>query len=443
MKYQEAREYLQECSNYGSILGLDNIKYVLEELNNPQEQLSFVHISGTNGKGSSVTFISNILKKAKYKVGVYTSPAVMDYFERFQINGIQMGKVLFGKYIEIVKNAADLVFEKYKLRATVFEIETAVAFLYFLEKKCDIVILETGMGGSLDATNIVKHTLVSGITSIGMDHMDYLGQSLTEIAKVKTGIIKEGGSVVYYPQQTVVEEIIKNECKNKNIKKIYTFQEHEIQIKKSEIGKQVFSFRSYKNIGISMNGLFQIKNAVFSLCVIEALIEKGYQITSNHMKEGFMEATWAGRFEVVSKNPYFIIDGAHNEMGALALKESLIKYFKERRKIFIIGMYKDKEYEKVIQSMAELASHIIAITPTKESRSLAGVDLARTILPYNTNVTVADNLLEGVELATLLSDKESVIVAFGSLSYLGECKKIVQERKVNFKDNHGLKVLHT
>lgn len=439
MNYREATEYIEELQQYGSVLGLDSMRELCSRLGNPQDELRFVHIAGTNGKGSVLAYVSTILKEAGYRVGRYLSPTITDYRERFQIDGRFITQSGLCKYLEQVKEAAEAMVAEGKPHPTPFEVETAVAFLYFLDKKCDIVVLETGLGGALDATNVVKTTVAAVFASISMDHMAILGDTLEKIALVKAGIMKDRCYVVTARQDPAVAKILKQAALLRKCK-LYTADAERAKQVYYGVTKQRFTYAGYKNLEISMLGKFQIENAVVAVETIQVLAKAGFPVKEEALRRGLLLTSWPGRFSVIGKKPLFIADGAHNEDASRRLAESLQFYFAEKKMIFILGMLKDKEYEKVINNTCNMAEHIITVTPPIRERAMPAYELAQAVRECNGNVTVADSVPEAVEIAYLLvsREKDAVIVAFGSLSYLGELMKVVEHRDTIRRDDHGI-----
>ena len=438
MNYREAMEYIEQLKPLGSVMGLESIRSLCRRLGNPQNRLKFVHIAGTNGKGSVLSYISTVLQAAGYKVGRYISPAVLDYRERFQGDGRMITQSGLCKYLEPVRKAAQEMVEAGETHPTLFEVETAAAFLYFLDKGCDIVVLETGLGGSLDATNVIDTTVAAVFTSISMDHMEILGESLEQIALAKAGIIKNKCYVISAKQQTEVMKVLRQAAAFRRAK-FFTADAAKAKHVKSGVTKQHFSYDKYKNLEISMLGQFQIENAVVAVETITMLGRCGFPVPEEKLREGMMQAKWPGRFQVIGKKPFFIADGAHNEDAARKLVESIRFYYPDRKIIFIMGMLRDKEYDKVIRITFALAKHIITVTPPIRERALSAYELAQAAGEYHDSVTVADSVQEAVEIAYLLAgeDKDTVIIAFGSLSYLGELMNIVEHRDTIRRDSHG------
>ena len=436
MKYEEAMEYIEVCNTLGSILGLESMERLMEALQNPQKELTFIHVAGTNGKGSVSSFIANVLKNAGYRVGRYISPTIFTYRERFQINDKMISKKELGELMEQLKEACDQVVADGHPHPTSFEIETALSFLYFVKKECDVVVLETGMGGRLDATNIIPSPKLCVLTSISMDHMQFLGDSLTEIATEKCGIIKDRTMVISTKQAGEVSEVIKKTCVLKDAVLIESEPQKATKVKQS-LEKQSFSYDGLK-YEISLSGSYQIENAVLAVEVVKWLSQNGYEkITDQKIAKGLQTTVWKGRFSVIARKPYFIVDGAHNVAAAEKLAESIRFYFTNRKIVYIMGMFRDKEYEKVIRITAPLATQIITVAAPGNPRALPALDLAVAVREVNPHVTNADSLEEAVEMSYLFADKDAVIIAFGSLAFLGQLITIVEGNQTVRSDTHG------
>lgn len=428
MNYKQAREYIEETGQYGSVLGLENMHNLLAELGNPEKKLKFIHIAGTNGKGSTLAYISTILKCSGYKVGRYISPTIFKYRERIQVDGAYIEKELFAQLMTIVKNVIDQMILDGKNHPTAFEIETALAFLYFLEKQCDIIVLETGLGGTLDATNVIDTTICSVITTISMDHMQFLGNTLSEIATQKAGIIKPGCLVVSAVQNEEAKNVIIDTARENNCN-LYFMDPCELS--QIEYSYQVQSF-IYKNerYTISLAGNFQIENAALALKVIECLNQHGWNISQQSIHNGLEKTKWIGRFTQIHSKPIFIVDGAHNEDAAKQLRQSIQLYFKERRIIFIMGVFADKDYKKIIELTVPLSSEVITVETPNNPRALPAETLAAEVALYNVTAIPSKNLKEAVEMSFSLAGEDDVIIAFGSLSYLGDMIELVHNKFV-------------
>ncbi len=428
MNYQQAMDYIEKCAGYGIVPGLDSIKELLNRLGNPQKDLKCIHIAGTNGKGSVLALLTSVLTAAGYRVGAYVSPTIFEYRERFQVQKKWISKAKVARLMEQVAAEADAMAEEGLAHPTPFEIETAMSFLLFREKNCDLAVLETGMGGALDATNVIEKPLVCVLTPISMDHMVFLGDTLEEIARQKAGIIKPGSTVVLAPQSKAAKRVIEERAKGCAVRELRWVKGEEIKEERSGLKGQKFSYGNNRNIEISLLGRYQLENAALVLEVIEALEALGYPVPLKALREGMVQALWPGRFQILKTKPIFLVDGAHNEAGAIRLKESLEFYFTNKRIIYIMGMFKDKECDKVIAHTHSLAEHIITVAVKGNARALPALELAAAAARVHPKVTAADSIEEAVELAYLLADKDTVIAAFGSLAYLGDCIRAVEER---------------
>lgn len=437
MSYQETMDYIDSLQVYGSIPGLASIAGLCEKLGNPQNGLTFVHIAGTNGKGSVLSFISTVLKEGGYRVGRYISPTISDYRERIQVNGKMISKKALCSLTGQVKEACEALVAEGKPHPTPFEVETAMAFLYFKEKNCSIVVLETGLGGELDATNIIRNTAVAVITSVSYDHMGILGNSLREIASAKAGILKPGCLAVTLRQPEEVLSVLREKSRELEIP-FRVADAGMITGVKSSLEKQRFSYtierqekgkeRVFKNMEITMAGRYQLSNAVLALEALCLLSQKGFPVTENALRRGMKEAVWEGRFQVLQKKPLFLVDGAHNRDGAAKLADSVRFYFTNKRIIYIMGILRDKEQEEIIRSTCSLAEHILTV-PTSGPRGLSSYELACEVSRFHPHVTALDSVEEAAELSLLMAGKDTVIIAFGSLSYLGKIMKYLKDKQ--------------
>ena len=439
MTYKQAYEYIEECNKLGSVPGLDSIRELCSRLGDPQDELEFIHIAGTNGKGSTLAYMSSILKEAGLRVGRYISPVICEYLERFDIGGRHMSQAAFAGYIEKVRQICDEMTAEGYAHPTAFEIETAIAFMYFADKKCDIVLLECGMGGRLDATNIVKNTVMEVFAHIDLDHMQYLGDTIEEIAVEKAGIIKDGSIVVSGVQAESVHRILMEEtCK---CHATYESVDDE-DIGGIKLGLKGGSFLlSYSKWHTPLLGIHQIYNAALAIRAIEVLKEARPDIAGDlddvRIQRGLDKTVWPGRLQILKRKPLVIIDGAHNPDGALRLKESLDILLGDKegkgdryRRILIMGMLKDKDIRRVADIMCRDANLVFTITPPDNKRALRSVELADIVKEYNPAVTSLDSVEEAVELAMLAaveSKDKCAVTAFGSLSYMGRMIRLFQK----------------
>lgn len=429
MTYEEARAFIAETATYGYRLGLDSIREMLRRLGNPQDDLKFIHIAGTNGKGSVLAYTSTVLKEAGYKVGRYISPTIFSYRERIQVNEQYISREDLARLTQRIYEAGQSMVADGLLHPTCFEVETVLAFLYFQEQKCDLVVLETGMGGLTDATNVVKTTLISVLVSISMDHMGYLGNTLAEIAAMKAGIIKPHTAVVSAKQKPEAAEVIAKTCERQAC---FCHEVNPDAIAGVNYGyeRQVFTYKHHKDLEIPLAGAYQIENAALAVEVLDTLKTLGYEVPEEALRRGLANTVWNGRFTVVDRKPLFILDGAHNQDAADRLKETLELYFKDKRKIFIMGVLADKEYEYIVSQLAPLAEQIFTIMTPNNPRALPAEELAVVVAKHNPNVQAAGSLRESVILARNAAKPEDVVVAFGSLSHLGELYGYIKESGV-------------
>ena len=423
MDYQKARSYIDEAHRFGGEMSLETITRFLDRLGNPQDDLQFIHIAGTNGKGSVGAYLASVLQEVGYRIGRFISPTLYAYRERIQINGNYISKEDFGRLMDPVAAAMEQMKQANETLPSPFEIETALSFLYYREKKCDMVLLECGMGGLNDATNVIRNTRLAVITSISMDHMEYLGNSLGEIAKQKAGIIKPGAVVVTCLQQPEAAAVISAECrKGKNL--LAVGKAYDAKVLEFDLQHLTFTYRG-RTVTIHLAGAHQLENAVLALTGIQALIDQGYEITEDQIRNGFEKTRWNGRFTILKQEPYFIIDGAHNPDAAKKLKQSIQMYFKDRRLIFLMGVFRDKQYDQIASILTPMADTVIVMETPDNPRALPADELAKTVKHYNQNVITAASLEDAVQKGFELAGENDVIVAFGSLSFTGDLTRIV------------------
>ena len=429
MTYKEARAFIDSSNQYGSKLGLETVSELLRRLGNPQDKLKVIHVAGTNGKGSTTAFLATILASEGYLVGRYISPAVFAYRERVQISYQGKGTILtdyiteqgVSDAIAAIQPVCETMVVDGFHHPTSFEIETAMAILYLVKEQVDFAVIEVGLGGRLDATNVIRHPVCCAITSISMDHMQYLGDTLARITVEKAGIIKKGVPVVTSNTDPEILKVLVDTCGEQGSELIVSdWQEVTKAMYSPEINSFTYQEQEY---GITLLGEYQIANALLALQVSKVLRKSGYSISEEAMKCGLLQTKWSGRFEVLAKEPFFVIDGAHNEDAALQLRRAIEQYFPEQNLIFIMGVLADKEFTKILHIMAPLAKTILTITPGN-NRALASMQLAIEAKKYCSGVVIdAGTVLQAVKLAYEEAGKDDVIIAFGSLSYLAEVKE--------------------
>ena len=434
LDYNSACSYIEETSQYGSRPGLERIRSLCAALGDPQNDLRFVHIAGTNGKGSTGAMIASVLTEAGLRTGMYYSPAMTAIYDHYMVDGRLITGEEYADAVSAVAAANEKLRNETGESATQFEIETAVAFLYFKEKGCDVVVLECGMGGAEDATNIAGDKMLCVITSISLDHMQYLGNSTEEIAKAKAGIITSPCPVVTLDADDKITDVIKNRCETVGAT-LYTVSPASIVSDDISSGITV-SCCGLENADIPLSGTFQAENAALAIQALKIMGEEhlidGRAIDDNIIRSGLQKVKWPYRFECISEEPLVIVDGAHNEDAAAKLAASIRTLLKGRRIIIVAGVFADKEYEKIIRILAGTADCIVTVRIPDNPRALPSEDLAACAGRYCKCVIECRDPCEGLERAldkaeeyTKAGDK-SAIVACGSLSYLADFAGLVE-----------------
>lgn len=421
LNYQEALDYLLGTPNPGSILERGVVERLLEELGSPHKGMKYVHIAGTNGKGSTSAYISSILRASGYKTGLYTSPYVQQFNERMQVDGVQIGDQELADIVSEIALAAERVEAGGLRRPTIFEFITALGFVHFKRKACDIVVLEVGMGGRLDATNVIDEAEVSVITNIGYDHMEFLGDTLELIAGEKAGIIKPNGRVVLYSQTESVEKVIADTCIERNATLKFA-DSSKAKVNSVSLDGVDFNYGKYENLKASLLGLYQVRNAVTAVTAAEALMERGWNITEETLRKGLISAHWPGRLELLQRDPVVIVDGAHNPQGAAALTESMQALFPGKKINFVIGVLADKDYSGSIKLVMPVAKCFYAVSPPNY-RALSAESLAEEIRKYgDVPAYPFASIDEALQAAVTTLPKDEVICVFGSLYQVGEVR---------------------
>lgn len=417
-RYEETLEYIESLGSSKSVLGLDRIKDFLKLFDNPQEKIKVVHIAGTNGKGSTTMMLSNIYKQAGYNVGSYTSPEIEDFRERIQFNCEFIEKEILCDIVDIIKDK--LKFTEYLI--THFEFVTVIAFLYFEMKKCDLVFLEVGLGGRLDATNVISKPLISVITKIDYDHMAILGNDLSSIALEKCGIIKSNGNIVLYPiQDKEVMNVVDKKCKELN-NKLYIPNISKLEIIDDDIFKMKIKYEN-RLYDIGLNGKYQIYNTITVICITNILNDLGYVAIYQDIYAGIKNTKFAGRFEIIANNPVIIADGAHNESGIKAFMES-VSYIKNVRKIAIISILMDKDIKSMNKLFSKYFDKIIVV-PINSPRASDIEHLKQEILEYNENVECIYEYKKAIDISKKYASNDGIIFIFGSLYLISDIRKLI------------------
>ncbi len=417
MNVTQAIEYIHSVCWKGSVPGLERTQTLLAKMGNPEKKLKFVHIAGTNGKGSTAAMTASILQKAGYRTGLYTSPYIYRFHERMQVDGVEISDEELTAVTEYVKPFADAMAES----PTEFELVCCIAFEYFARKNCDIVVLEVGMGGAMDATNVIDTPEVAVITNIGLDHTEYLGSTVEEIALTKSGIFKEGGRAVVYRSTPSVEKVFEDVCREKGVSlKKADFQG--LTLHSHGLEGQVFDCGERKHIRLPLLGAHQLHNGAVVLAVADSLIEAGWQITEENIYDGLACVSWPGRFDIAGKDPLFIIDGGHNPQCIEALVQNIRDYLAGRRVIALTGVLADKDYGDMYKPVMPLVEQFVCITPPNP-RKLEAELLAQYLQERGAKATPCQSIRAGVEKAKALAGKDGVVLCFGSLYSIGAIRE--------------------
>lgn len=450
MNYDEAMAYIKNTAKFGSKLGLDRTEKILELLGNPHKKIKCIHIAGTNGKGSTTAMMANILVEAGYKVGSYTSPFIEEFEERIQINNKNIPKEDLSHIVTEVSKAVEKVVELGYSNPTEFEIITCVGFLYFYQSKIDFAMIEVGIGGRLDSTNVIT-PILSVITSISLDHTLILGDTIDKIAYEKAGIIKEGIPVIMFPQQKQSEEVIETTCREKNCKLIkvpqcsstylgkenlqqvdITSMEGTMNVSNNVITQKVRVETSNNNyiIDLALLGKHQLLNCSVAVHAIEELIGLGTKISKDNIIMGFRSVKWPARMEVMNKKPLVVIDGAHNIDGIEKLTESIDMYFNYNKIILILGILADKEVEEMIKIIVPKVSRVITVTPHSERAELSE-ELKTQVERYTNNCEAIEDYTEAYEKALSYCQEEDLLLVSGSLYMVGDMRRIIRKTHIN------------
>ena len=428
MKYEEAMKYITEVGNFGSNYGLERTYKLLEHLGNPERDLKLIHIAGTNGKGSTTSMITEILMGEGYKVGMYTSPFIEEFEERIQINRNNIPKESLAILMDEIKVAVDKVIEAGYNHPTEFEIITVLMLLYFKKENIDFGVIEVGLGGTLDSTNVIK-PIIQVITSISFDHTNLLGNTLEKIAREKAGIIKKGIPTVIYPQQEEVLKVIKNKCIEMD-SELYIANNENLKFENIVNLDKPYQLLKYNNeidILLPLLGEHQIINLSVAMQAIEVLNNKNIiDISIANIVKSIKNVSWKGRLEVLSNNPYVVIDGAHNIQGIKTLSRNIKKYFKYENLYLILGILADKDVEEMIKIITPMAKKVYSVTPNSIRGELAE-SLKDEVSKFNKNCKAFDKYEEAYLEALNDASEKDLILASGSLYMIGDMRKIIRK----------------
>ena len=421
MNAKEAIAYIEDFGWSSSRLGLERTRELLARIGDPQKKLKFIHVAGSNGKGSSCALFERVLREAGYRTGMYISPYIQDFCERIQLCGGNIPGDRLAEITERVQEAAEAMDD----HPSQFELVTAIGFEYFMQERCDIVVLEVGMGGALDSTNVIDPPELACITNIGLEHTEFLGKTLEAIARTKSGIIKPGCDCVCYDGAAVVTEVVKGVCAERKVPcRCVDFSRLTPLSETLEGQKFLWDGMPYR---INLLGPHQLHNAALVLTGIEALRERGWKIPKKSVLEGLDKAVWPARMEVLGKEPLFILDGGHNPQCADAMTDSLKKLLPDRKVVFLTGVLADKDYSAIMEKMLPLAQEFVCLTPLS-GRALPAEQLAEYLRGKGARANAADSYEQGILLAEEKAGPGGVVVAFGSLYMAGEIRTLRKDR---------------
>lgn len=405
---EENEKYLEQLRLVGSRFGTDCEKELLSLLGNPQDKLRFIHVAGTNGKGSFCSMMSSVLQKQGYKVGLYTSPYIVVFNDRIRVNGLPIAEDDINDLFLRVRQKADTM----KTPPSSFDFITAAAFLWFYETKCDVVVLEVGLGGRYDSTNVIKNSLLSVITGIAFDHTEILGDTIEKIAWEKAGIIKENCPALYGGNNEKALAVIEKECEEKH-SELTVKNPDLLKILSTTLDGTEFEFDG-KEYFIRLLGLYQPANAATVLAAIDVLRKHGFEISETAVKDGLSSAVWQARFEKIADEPVVLYDGGHNPQGVRAAVESVRAYFRDKKINLLVGILADKAHGEMAEELAKIADRVICIAPPSP-RALPAEALAEEFCEAGANARAANSIKEGVKIA--LSYKKPVLVIGSLYSY--------------------------
>lgn len=414
MTLEEALHYIHSVCWKGSIPGLERINALLEKMGHPERSLKFIHVTGTNGKGSTCAMLASMFTQAGYKTGLYTSPYLIRFNERIQIDGVQIPDEQICAIMDEIKPLADSVFEQ----PTEFEMVTALGFAYFARQHCDLVVCEVGMGGEFDATNVILPPEAAVICNIGLDHTEVLGDTLEKIAATKSGIIKPGCDAIIYRESPSVEAVIEARCDSVGAQ-LHKADFADIIPLRHDLTGQVFSWQRFEALKLPLLGEHQLRNAAVALTTACVMQQRGWKLTDDDIRAGLAAVRWPGRFDVRGQEPLFIIDGGHNPQCIEALVKNIRDYLPGRALTVLTGVLADKDYNCMYRDVAPFAAEFITITPGNP-RALDAQALAAYLERFEKPVTACASVDAGVRLALAHAGKDGVVLCYGSLYMIGE-----------------------
>lgn len=420
MTLEDALSYIHKVDWRGSVPGLSRIDTLLGMLGHPERAVKYIHITGTNGKGSTCAMLAAILRQAGYKTGLYTSPYIFRFNERMQINGTPISDDSLCALVEELQPLADSMAD----HPTEFELVTAMALTWFARERCDIVVCEVGMGGEFDATNVIPSPEAAVLTNIGLDHTAVLGDTVEQIAATKSGIIKPGCHAVLYPCAPSVREVVAARCRAVDVP-LNVADFASIRSVRDSLDGQVFHFDAYRSLHLPLLGAHQLRNAAVALTTVDILRRRGWHISEDAVRRGLASVTWPGRFQVVRRRPTVILDGGHNPQCMESLAAAIREYLPGQPVTVLTGVLADKDFGQMYDALAPLAARFITVTPPNP-RALDAGELAAFLRRYGKPVTACGSVADGVRQMLADTPKDGTAVCCGSLYLLGDVAQALE-----------------
>lgn len=420
MTGQEAISYIHSFQWQDHAPGLGRMRALLRALGDPQRGRKFVHVAGTNGKGSTCACIASVLRAAGYRVGLNTSPYLMTFHERIQVNGALISDEELASLAEEIRPAAEAMAE----HPTEFELITAIALLHFCRKDCDISVLEVGLGGALDASNVIDVPEAAVLTAMGMDHVALLGPAQADVAAAKAGIIKPGGDVVSYGECPEADGVFRRACKERGAV-LTEVDFSRLRPRSFGLDGSQFDFAPYGNLYLPLTGAYQLKNAATAITALEVLRKKGWRVSEEALRRGLAQVRWPGRFEVLRRDPVFLLDGAHNAHGMTAAAESLGALFPRRKIVFVLGLLADKDVSAMLDALAPLAKQVFTLRPDSP-RAMEAEALMSLLAERGVPARACGTAEEGVRSAMEAAGRSGIVCALGSLYLSGDIRRAVE-----------------
>ena len=417
-------DFLENTGNFRYPPGLDRMRRLLHALGDPQDRLRFVHVAGTNGKGSTCACLDSILRAAGYRTGLYTSPHIFSYCERIRVNGAPIPEDALAALLAQMRPIIDAMPEP----PTTFERITAAGFLYFAQQHCDVVVLEVGLGGRFDATNVIRAPEVAVITPIGLDHTSILGSTVAAIAREKAGIIKPGTEVVSAAADAKADAVIRNVCLDVGCP-LYEAEPQRLTALRYSLTGTELTVAPYGALHLPLLGVYQPRNALTALTVLERLHARGWQIEPRHIAAGLSGVVWEGRFERLRAAPDFLLDGAHNPHGIAAATQSLQTYYPGRKIVFLLGVLADKDVGEMLSPLLPLAERFVLTAPPS-ARALSARALGEQLTARGSQWEACASVERAVARALTLAGRDGVVCALGSLYFSGDVRRAVAAQEV-------------